>query len=93
MLMTNFLGENLFDEFFGDFTRPERRTVKCTSPATSVMRTDVKENDEGYELHIDLPGYKKEDVKAELKDGNLTISASRNAESDEKDDNGKYIRR
>ena len=93
MLMTNFLGENLFDEFFGDFVRPERRTVKCTSPATSVMRTDVKENDEGYELHIDLPGYKKEDVKAELKDGNLTISASRNAESDEKDDNGKYIRR
>ena len=93
MLMTNFLGENLFDEFFGDFTRPERRAVKCTSPATSVMRTDVKENDEGYELHIDLPGYKKEDVKAELKDGNLTISASRNAENDEKDDNGKYIRR
>ena len=93
MLMTNFLGENLFDEFFGDFVRPERRAVKCTSPATSVMRTDVKENDEGYELHIDLPGYKKEDVKAELKDGNLTISASRNAESDEKDDNGKYIRR
>ena len=53
----------------------------------------MKESDAGYEIGIELPGYKKEDVKAELKDGNLTISASTNTENDEKDENGKYIRR
>lgn len=66
--------------------------VRCnTSP--SVMRTDVKESEAGYELNIDLPGYKKEDVKAELKDGYLTISAESRQNKDEKDDAGKYIRR
>ena len=62
MLMSSILGENLFDEFFEDFARPAKRPVKYQVP--SVMRTDVKESNTGYELHIDLPGYKKEDVKA-----------------------------
>lgn len=57
------------------------------------MRTDVKDTDQGYEVTMNLPGVKKEDVKAELKDGYLTISASSNNSKDEKDDNGKYIRR
>ena len=91
MLMSSILGENLFDEFFEDFARPAKRPVKYQVP--SVMRTDVKENNTGYELHIDLPGYKKEDVKAELKDGNLTITATSNVENDKKDENGKFIRR
>lgn len=91
MLMSSILGENLFDEFFGDFVRPAKRPVEYTT--TSIMRTDVKESDTGYELHIDLPGYKKEDVRAELKDGNLTITATSNVENDQKDENGKYIRR
>lgn len=91
MLMSSILGENLFDEFFDDFARPARRVVKYNTPA--VMRTDVKETEGGYELHIDLPGYKKEDVRAELKDGNLTISAASNVENDQKDENGKFIRR
>lgn len=93
MLMPSIWGESLFDEFFEDFARPAKRVVKYTNPTASVMRTDVKETDAGYELHIDLPGYKKEDVKAELKDGNLTISASTKTENDEKDKNGTYIRR
>lgn len=93
MLMSSILGENLFDEFFEDFARPARRVVKYSQPSISVMRTDVKESDAGYELHIDLPGYKKEDVKAELKDGNLTITATTNTENEQKDENGKYIRR
>lgn len=92
MLMPSIFSENLFDDFFEDFARPVRRTVKYNAPA-AVMRTDVKETENGYELHIDLPGYKKEDVKAELKDGNLTISASTNTQNDQKDENGKYIRR
>ena len=91
MLMSSILGENLFDDFFEDFARPTRRVVKYNTPA--VMRTDVKEMDNGYELHIDLPGYKKEDVRAELKDGNLTITAAKDAEKEQKDENGKYIRR
>jgi HSP20 family molecular chaperone IbpA len=57
------------------------------------MKTDIKETDDGFELDIDLPGYKKEDVKAQLKDGYMTISAETSQNNDEKDDNGKYIRR
>ena len=57
------------------------------------MKTDVKENKTSYELDIDLPGYKKEDIQAELKDGYLTISAATKNEKDEKDDSGRYIRR
>ena len=91
MLMPSIFGENLFDEFFEDFARPAKRPVKYQVP--SVMRTDVKESNTGYELHIDLPGYKKEDVKAELKDGNLTITATSNVENDKKDENGRFIRR
>lgn len=93
MLMSSILGENLFDEFFEDFARPAKRALKYNTPTVSVMRTDVKESDAGYELHIDLPGYKKEDVRAELKDGNLTISATNKVENEQKDENGKYIRR
>ena len=55
--------------------------------------TDVKETEHGYEVAIDLPGFKKDEVKAELKDGYLTISAARGLDKDEQDKNGTYIRR
>ena len=94
MLMPSIFGENLFDDFFDDFYRPVRRAPhRAAAPVNTVMKTDVKERDQAYELDIDLPGYKKEDVKAELKDGYMTITASRNTSNDEKDENGKYIRR
>ncbi len=93
MLMTNFLGENLFDGFFSDFARPERRLAGSIGREVAVMRTDVKESNEGFELDVDLPGYSKEDIKAELKDGTLTISASTNTEKEDKDKDGKFIRR
>ena len=57
------------------------------------MRTDVKEQEGAYELEMELPGYKKEDVTAQLKDGYLTIQASKNTTNDEKDAQGNYIRR
>lgn len=60
---------------------------------TSLMNTDIKENDNDYELTMNLPGVKKEDVTAELKDGYLTIHATSNQNKDEKDEDGKYIRR
>ena len=91
MLMPSIFGESLFDEFFDDFARPARNTARYTTNSTSLMNTDVKETKTGYELDIDLPGYKKEDVKAELKKGYLTISASTNSTKEDKGE--KYIRR
>ena len=58
-----------------------------------MMKTDIKDTDQGYELIMSLPGVKKEDVRAELKDGYLTISAATNSSRDEKDQEGRYIRR
>ena len=61
---------------------------------SSLMKTDVKEHDQGYELEISLPGYKKEDIRAELKDGYLVINATTSQNKDETDEKtGKYIRR
>ena len=88
MLVPSIFGEDLFDTFFDDFKRPARSNTNI-----NVMRTDIKETDAGFELDIDLPGYKKEDVQAELKDGYLTISAKTNTTREEKDENGKYIRK
>ena len=89
MLMPSIFGENLFDDFFNDFARP----VRFTNSTNYMMKTDVKETENGYELDIDLPGYKKEDIKAELKDGYMTISAQSSKNEDEKDKDGKYITR
>ncbi len=74
---------NVFDDFFNTpfFTRTE----------SNMMKTDIKEHDNCYDLTIDLPGVKKDDIKAELNDGYLTVSAESNTSKDEKDDNGKYI--
>ena len=93
MLMPSIFGESLFDEFFDDFARPVKSVARVSAPATAVMRTDIKESENGYELDIDLPGYKKEDVQAQLKDGYLTITATTAKNTDQKDENGKYIRR
>ncbi|MDE6699886.1 MAG: Hsp20/alpha crystallin family protein [Acetatifactor sp.] len=91
MLMPSIFGENLFDDFFG-FAYPTRSFQRVD--IGEIMKTDVRESDTGYELDISLPGYKKEDVKAELKDGYLTINASTSLDKDEKDEKtGKYIRR
>ncbi len=89
MFMPRIMRENLFDDFFNDFARP----VRPNAPAPSMMKADVKETESGFELAIDLPGFKKEDIQAQLKDGCLTISASTKKESDEKDDDGKFVRR
>ena len=97
MLMPTIWGENLFDDFFDDFRRPmppaRRRVPERQFMPTAVMKTDIKETENGFELAIDLPGFRKEDVKAELKDGYLTVNAASKSEEEEKDDNGRYIRR
>jgi len=88
MMMRNIFGDAMLDEFFNDFTRP----MKDTRKVNPVMSTDIKEFENGYELAIDLPGFKKEDVKAELKNGYLTVSAERKSE-EENAENGRYLRR
>lgn len=90
--LNRFFGENLFDDFFEDLARP-MWAAKRYNTSAGVMRTDVKETDGGYELDIDLPGCKKENVTAELKEGYLTISAGTDRSDEQKDENGRYIRR
>ena len=93
MLRPAFWGEDLFDRFFEDFARPVRRRECARTNFPELMKTDVRESDQGFELDVELPGYKKEDVKAELKDGVLTISAEQTSGKEDKDENGRFIRR
>ena len=97
MLVPSIFGDSLFDTFFDDFRKPSKAN-HSSNVAMNLMKTDVKETDSSYELDIDLPGYKKEDVNAKLTDGYLVISASTSSEKNEGDENateenGKYIRR
>ena len=85
MLMPSIFGENLFDDFM-DFPFGGKKI-------NTMMKTDIRDTDSTYELDIDMPGFKKEDIKAQLKDGYLTISASTSANNDEQDKDGRYIRR
>ena len=57
------------------------------------MKTDIKDTEDGYELSMELPGFSKEDISAQLRDGYLTISAAKNEVKDEKDKEGNYIRK
>ena len=85
MLMPSIFGENLLDDFF-DYSFGSHKTF-------DMMNTDIKDTENGYEITMNMPGVKKEDVKAELKDGYLTIQATTDSSKDEKDSNGTYIRR
>ncbi|MCM1541748.1 MAG: Hsp20/alpha crystallin family protein [Blautia sp.] len=92
MLMPSIFGESLLDDFFGDLNGSARNNMRYPAPSNSIMKTDIKESENDYEINIDLPGYKKEDVQAELKDGYLVITAK--SESSVEDTGSKeYIRR
>ena len=93
MMFNNFYRRNLFDSFFDEFTRPTARIGAGEYQTAPTMKTDVIEADGAFELDIELPGYAKEDITAELKKGYLTITASDHSDQEEKDENGKYIRR
>ena len=91
---------NLFDDFFGfPFYYDNRAEDKAEKKlyghhAGNLMKTDIKELDNGYELEIDLPGFKKDEIKAELNNGYLTVSAAKGLDEDKEDKKtGKYIRR
>ena len=96
MLLPTIFGENLFDDFMDD--NFERNFFGSRNPlygkhSKNLMKTDVKETDNGYELDIDLPGFKKDEITAHLEDGYLTVSAAKGVDKDEKDKEGRYIRR
>ena len=93
MLMPSIFGENLFNDDWMNFGFPEVEKALYGKNAQNVMKTDVKETEEGYEVDIDLPGFKKDEINAQLDNGYLTISASKGLDKEEKDKQGKYIRR
>ena len=93
MLMPSIFGENLFNDDWMDFGFPEVDKALYGKHAGNVMKTDVKETDTGYEVDIDLPGFKKDEINAQLDNGYLTISAAKGLDKDEKDKKGKYIRK
>ena len=96
MMMPSIFRENLFDNFMDGFTFPTFPNVDKElygKHAKNMMKTDVKETDKGYEVDIDLPGFKKDEIQLELEDGYLTVNAAKGLDKDEEDKNGKYVRR
>ena len=83
MLMPSIFGNDFMNDFFGGFPYKSNGT----------MQTDVSETDKGYKVTMNLPGYQKEDIKGEVKDGYLTVTATTSKNNDEKDKDGKYIRK
>ena len=100
MLMPSIFGEDMFDDFMRDFPFFDENAGNKIEKklygrhAKNMMKTDIKELESGYELEMDLPGFTKDEITAELKDGYLTISASKGLDKDEQEkETGKYIRR
>ena len=100
MLMPSIFGENLFDDFMSDFPFCNDKDMKKVEKklyghrVKNMMKTDIRETDSSYELEMDLPGFKKDEIKASLEDGYLTISAAKGIDQDEKErKSGKYIRK
>lgn len=87
MLMPSIFTNTYFNDFF------ENPFKSLDYNTSGLMTTDVKDTKDGYEMTMNLPGVKKEDIQAELKDGYLTINAVSNSNKDEKDKDGKYIRK
>ena len=92
MMMPSIFGENLFDEFMNDFSFPNVGKVLYGKHEPAIMKTDVKEKDNIYEVDVDLPGFKKEDIHMKLEDGYLTIQAAKGLDNPQVHDTEKAIR-
>ena len=93
MLMPSIFGENLFNDDWMNFGFPEVDKALYGKHAAHEMKTDVRETDSGYEVDIDLPGFKKDEIDVQLDNGYLSISAAKGFDKEEKDKEGKYIRK
>ena len=93
-IFSNNFVDNMFDDFFDDSFMPTMSAMPSQyARTTGAMSTDVRETDNAYYIDMELPGFAKEDVQAELKDGYLTINAAHNENKEEKNKEGKFIRR
>ena len=99
MLMPSIFGDSLFDDFMNDFPFFDDRDMKRAEKklygrrGQNLMKTDIRETDDSYELEMDLPGFKKEEIQVSLDNGYLTISAAKGLDEDEQEKkSGKYIR-
>lgn len=99
MFMPSIFGESLFDDDFDDWFDfrmpqfPDVDKVLYGRHAKNIMKTDVKENGDKYEVSVDLPGFDKDNVKVELKNGYLTISAEKGLDKEDKNEDRKYLRK
>ncbi|HIT31401.1 MAG TPA: Hsp20/alpha crystallin family protein [Candidatus Enterenecus stercoripullorum] len=95
-MLPSIFSENLLDDFFDDdfmrFPVWGGRNPLYGKHAKNLMKTDVRETENTYEVDIDLPGFKKDEIKLDLKDGYLTVSAAKGLDRDQQDKQGKYIR-
>ena len=94
-MLPSLFGESLFDRFFDDSLEKEffgTHNPLYGKHAKNLMKTDVKDVNDHYEVAVDLPGFQKDDVNVELENGYLTISAAKGLDKDQKDDEGHYIR-
>lgn len=96
-MLPSIFGEDLFDDMFEDMygMRPffGNHNPVYGKHAKNLMKSDVRETEDAYELDIDLPGFKKDEVNLKLEQGYLTISAAKGLDKDDEDKNGRYIRR
>ncbi|MBQ3796927.1 MAG: Hsp20/alpha crystallin family protein [Butyrivibrio sp.] len=95
MLAPSIFEENFMDDLFGfpymrEFDNMEKKLYG--RKASRMMKTDIREKDDNYEVAIDLPGFKKEEIEVELNDGYITISASKGLDKDANDKKGRLIR-
>ena len=91
MLMPSIFGEDLFDDFMG-YPTGRQAAANAYPQVKDMMKTDIRDMKDHYEMLIDLPGFKKDEMKIELNDGYLTISAEKGLDKDETDKNGSLIR-
>ena len=95
-MLPSIFGRDLFDDWFNDpfgaIGFPEHHPF-YGNRGKSMMKTDIRETENGYELDIDLPGFKKEDIQAHVENGYLTIQASQNSSQETKDNKDQFIRR
>ena len=96
-MVPSIFGENLFDEFWNDPFDMDRMLPRGRDPlygkhSKNLMKTDVRETEGSYELDVDLPGFKKDEVSVELNNGYLTIEAAKSLDKDDADKQGRYIR-
>ena len=95
-MLPSIFGENLFDDFFNDpfgmMNVSEGHNPLYGKHAKNLMKTDIREKENSYELAVDLPGFKKDEISIDLSNGYLTIEAAKGLDKDEEDKKGRILR-